>query len=208
MEVPKPRPVADARSGGFWSSAARHELSIQRCTNCRRLPPPVVVCPACLSTTAGFSFVPVSGRGRLRTWTIMRDAFLPGFKTTFHGSSPRSNWTTPRGPTGRQNVGNAETPLSKLVIHSHLLQRFGSWHVPSHLQVGDVVRQEAGKLNSPVAIVGYSLSGVQRRSSRPLGTLAIETALAAILDAGLGCPGHRRVHNRVRAPSSGRSTCP
>ena len=82
MEVPKPRPIADARSEGFWSSAARHELSIQQCANCLRLThPPVIICPACLSTTAGFSFVPVSGRGRLRTWTIMRDAFLPGFKS-------------------------------------------------------------------------------------------------------------------------------
>jgi uncharacterized OB-fold protein len=40
----------------------------------------MVVYPACLSPAAQFSFVPVSQRGRLRTWTIMRDAFLPGFR--------------------------------------------------------------------------------------------------------------------------------
>ena len=42
-----------------------------------------------------------------------------------------------------------------------------------------------GGLRSPVAVVGYGLSPVERRSSRSLGVLAVETALAAIEDAGL-----------------------
>jgi len=42
-----------------------------------------------------------------------------------------------------------------------------------------------GRLRSPVAIVGYGLSPIERRSSKPLGVLAVETALAAIGDAGL-----------------------
>ena len=40
-------------------------------------------------------------------------------------------------------------------------------------------------LRSQVAIVGYGLSGISRRSPRPLGALAVETALEAISDAGL-----------------------
>lgn len=41
------------------------------------------------------------------------------------------------------------------------------------------------RLGSPAAIVGYGMSPVERRSSRPLGVVAVETALAAIADAGL-----------------------
>jgi acetyl-CoA acetyltransferase len=39
--------------------------------------------------------------------------------------------------------------------------------------------------NNEVAIAGYAISPVERRSNRPLGILAVETALAAIRDAGL-----------------------
>jgi len=77
----KPLPVPDLLSEGFWSAAARHILALQRCDSCGRIAhPPVVICPACHSGEARFTFVPVSGRGRLKTWTIMRDAFLPAFR--------------------------------------------------------------------------------------------------------------------------------
>ena len=80
-EMTKPLPVPDPRSAGFWSAAARHVLALQRCDSCGRIAhPPVVICPACLSDEARFTFVPISGRGRLRTWTVMRDAFLPAFR--------------------------------------------------------------------------------------------------------------------------------
>jgi acetyl-CoA acetyltransferase len=39
--------------------------------------------------------------------------------------------------------------------------------------------------NSEVAIAGYAISPVERHSGRPLGALALDTALAAIGDAGL-----------------------
>jgi uncharacterized OB-fold protein len=81
VEIAKPLPLPDQGTEPFWTAAARHVLTVQRCESCGRLAhPPVVVCPGCLSPTPEFSFVPVSGRGRLATWTIMRDAFLPGFK--------------------------------------------------------------------------------------------------------------------------------
>jgi uncharacterized protein len=41
--------------------------------------PPDVVCPSCGSTDPQFRFVPVSGRGTLRSWTVVRQTFLPGF---------------------------------------------------------------------------------------------------------------------------------
>ena len=41
--------------------------------------PPDVVCPHCGTTEPAFAFVPVSGRGTVRSWTVVRQAFLPGF---------------------------------------------------------------------------------------------------------------------------------
>jgi len=78
---PKPLPRPDAISQGYWDAAVRHELAIQRCDHCGWFThPPDVVCANCLSPDPSFSFVPVSGRGTIRSWTVMRDAFLPGFR--------------------------------------------------------------------------------------------------------------------------------
>ena len=41
--------------------------------------PPDVVCPHCHSTDPDFMFTPVSGRGAVRSWTVMHQSFLPGF---------------------------------------------------------------------------------------------------------------------------------
>jgi uncharacterized protein len=80
-DIPKPVPAPDPESEGFWNAAAQHTLTVQRCDSCGRLAhPPVVMCPGCLSVNPQFTFVPVGTRGRIKTWTIMRDAFLPGFK--------------------------------------------------------------------------------------------------------------------------------
>ena len=83
METPtvsKPVPVPDERSKAFWEAAANHVLAIQRCTNCGFYShPPVDICHNCLSSDRSFRFEPVSGRAIVRTWTIVRDAFLAGF---------------------------------------------------------------------------------------------------------------------------------
>ena len=77
----KPVPVPDVVSEGFWRAAASHVLAIQRCSVCGWYShPPDVVCVNCLSAERSFRYEPVCGRGRLRSWTVMRDAFLPGFK--------------------------------------------------------------------------------------------------------------------------------
>lgn len=76
----KPVPVPDAQSVGYWDAAARHVLAIARCGRCGTFThPPGVVCPHCLSTEPEFSFVPVDGAGTVRSWTVLRDSFLPGF---------------------------------------------------------------------------------------------------------------------------------
>jgi uncharacterized protein len=53
---------------------------VARCSGCRWWTlPPDVVCPHCRSTDPAYVFEPVSGRGAVRSWTIMRQSALPGF---------------------------------------------------------------------------------------------------------------------------------
>jgi uncharacterized protein len=80
VEATKPLPVPDAQSEEFWRAAAKHNLAIQQCSSCRRFAhPPVVVCPGCLSPDASFVFEIVTGSGWIRSWTVIRQAFLPAF---------------------------------------------------------------------------------------------------------------------------------
>ena len=80
VDHPRPVPLSDARSAGFWEAAAGHRLTVQRCENCGWLSyPPDVMCARCLSAKGPFVWHPVSGQGTLRSWTTIRTAFLPGF---------------------------------------------------------------------------------------------------------------------------------
>jgi hypothetical protein len=55
-------------------------LAIARCSRCRTFTvPPDQTCPHCGSTDPDFAFEPVSGRGTVRSWTIVRQSALPGF---------------------------------------------------------------------------------------------------------------------------------
>lgn len=81
MTPGKPLPVADDGSTGYWDAAARGELALPRCSACGHVTmPPTVVCRECGSTDAGFAYVGVNGSGTVRSWTVVRDAFLHGFE--------------------------------------------------------------------------------------------------------------------------------
>lgn len=76
----RPVPVPDEGSAPYWAAAAQHVLTVARCGQCGTLTlPPDVVCTACGSTEPGYVFTPVSGRAVVRSWTVVRQAFLPGF---------------------------------------------------------------------------------------------------------------------------------
>ena len=76
----RPVPVPDERSAPYWEAAARHELVVAKCSACEAFTvPPDVACPSCGSTRPDFVFTPVSGCGVVRSWTVMRQSFLPGF---------------------------------------------------------------------------------------------------------------------------------
>lgn len=76
----KPVPVPDALSAGYWAAAARRELAIARCPVCSTFSiPPDTVCRTCSNTDRPFEYQVVSGNGSVRSWTVIRMAFLPGF---------------------------------------------------------------------------------------------------------------------------------
>ena len=80
----RPVPVPDEGSAPFWHAAAHGELVLPRCSNCSAFAmPPEPVCPRCGSLDPAWTFDPVSGRGAIRSWTIVRQAFLPGLEVPF-----------------------------------------------------------------------------------------------------------------------------
>jgi hypothetical protein len=76
----RPVPVPDEVSAPFWEAAARHVLALARCASCGAFThPPDAECRACGSAEPGFEFVEVDGAGTVRSWTVVRQSFLPGF---------------------------------------------------------------------------------------------------------------------------------
>lgn len=77
LEKPGVQPTALTRP--YWDAAAEGRLAIQRCGSCRRwvhFPRPR--CPSCGS--AALAFEPVSGRGKVETFTVIHRSFVPGFE--------------------------------------------------------------------------------------------------------------------------------
>ena len=80
ITTPKPIPVPDEASKEFWAASANHILTTQKCEACGWLAyPPKPTCVNCRADPPVFSWQAVSGFGRVKTWTVMRTAFLPGF---------------------------------------------------------------------------------------------------------------------------------
>ncbi|MBV8360226.1 MAG: OB-fold domain-containing protein [Deltaproteobacteria bacterium] len=76
----KPIPSPDEITRPFWEAAREQRLVIQRCTTCNYYNhPPRTVCDSCLSQE--LCFEPVSGRGRIHTFTVMHQRDVPGFES-------------------------------------------------------------------------------------------------------------------------------
>jgi uncharacterized OB-fold protein len=74
----KPIPAITPEMKPFFAAAKRHELVIQRCTQCgtHRFPAREI-CSSCLSREA--SWVKVSGAGEVFSYNIMHQVYHPGF---------------------------------------------------------------------------------------------------------------------------------
>jgi uncharacterized protein len=75
----RPLPVPDELTQDYWSGAARHQLTIQRCAGCSTyIHPPRAACRCCQS----LDLVPtvVSGKGSVYSYTVTHTPFVPFFE--------------------------------------------------------------------------------------------------------------------------------
>ncbi len=73
----RPLPSLQGYSGEFYGWCGKQELRFQRCGACETFRhPPRPLCPNCQSSNA--QWVPVSGKGKVHTWTTVRQALHPG----------------------------------------------------------------------------------------------------------------------------------
>ena len=75
----RPLPETDVVTAPFWEAAKRHELSLQRCrAGDHRFMYPRIFCPVCYSDD--LEWAPVSGKGRVYTFTVVHQAGHPFFQ--------------------------------------------------------------------------------------------------------------------------------
>ncbi|GCD44290.1 DNA-binding protein [Streptomyces paromomycinus] len=75
---PHPRPVVNRDNAGFWDGVARHELLIQRCTDCATLRFPWL--PGCNSCGGeGWDTVAATGSGTVFSYVVMHHPPFPAF---------------------------------------------------------------------------------------------------------------------------------
>jgi uncharacterized OB-fold protein len=74
-----PGPTNSPLDAPFWQAAADHRFVLQHCSDCRRwVFYPRQICPHCWSRN--LSFAPASGRGRLKTWSVIHRPGHPGWE--------------------------------------------------------------------------------------------------------------------------------
>lgn len=75
--LPRPLPAIDKDSAAFWTGGKDGQLLIHRCGDCGYyVHPPVRFCPKCESRAVAPQ--PVSGRGRIYTYSINYKQWVPG----------------------------------------------------------------------------------------------------------------------------------
>ena len=75
-------PALEKQTSYFWTGGAKGQLLIARCDQCRLYQhPPLQRCAACGS--GSFTPSPVSGRGRVATFTVNHEPWLPGLAVPF-----------------------------------------------------------------------------------------------------------------------------
>ena len=73
----RPLPALEPLTEPFWRACRQGTLQFLRCTRCARyLHPPRPVCPRCRESS--LQWTPVSGRGRVHSFTVNHKAWYPG----------------------------------------------------------------------------------------------------------------------------------
>ena len=70
-EYKKPLPIPDPDTKEYWEGCKRHELLLQRCSQCGSYRfPPSPMCHEC--TSMSFEWTRISGEGRLYSWMVVQ----------------------------------------------------------------------------------------------------------------------------------------
>lgn len=78
----RPLPLLDTQTGYYWTGGAEGRLLIQRCGRCGTYQhPPLPRCPGC--GRDDLAPTPVSGHGRVATFTINHERWLPDLAVPF-----------------------------------------------------------------------------------------------------------------------------
>jgi len=81
-EAPRKLPALTPDTEAFWTGGKDGQLLIQRCSSCLRYQhPPQPLCPACRTET--MAPAAVSGRGKVKTFTVNHQQWLPDQDPTF-----------------------------------------------------------------------------------------------------------------------------
>lgn len=82
MSSARKLPELEPETAFFWTAGAEGRLKIMRCGDCGRYQhPPLPRCPACHGEDMAPE--PVSGRGRIATFTINHERWLPDLEVPF-----------------------------------------------------------------------------------------------------------------------------
>ena len=80
QDIKRPVPASNALTEPFWAATKEHKLVVQHCTGCDKLVwYPREICPGCW-TMEGIEWQELSGKGRLHTYTVIRQAADPWFQ--------------------------------------------------------------------------------------------------------------------------------
>ena len=214
----RPLPVPDESSAPYWAAAADHVLAVARCGRCGTLTlPPDVVCSRVARTDPEYRVR--SGErasGVVRSWTVVRQAFLPGFDDDLPFVLVDVELAE---QAGLRLIGRLLDGVDAELRHRRPgaggLRGSDGRNRRPRVRVGamnDASRQSATGSRSSATRTARS----QRRSDRALGAVAVDTARAAIADAGLDRGTGRRIRQlepATRAPAATRrstasASCP
>ncbi len=79
MAATIPLPEIDEFNKEYWEGCKRHELLVQRCSDCGRLRfPPRPMCPECMSFKV--TWTKMSGKAKVMSWCVAHPPVLPAFQ--------------------------------------------------------------------------------------------------------------------------------
>ena len=140
------------------------------------------------ATDPDFVFVPVSGRGVVRSWTVVRQSFLPGFDDDlpFVLVDVELDEQADLRIIGRLRRRPRRRTCTSAIAVVVAFEDLAPGVVGPGVRVGRRRERPDRRRRDQVAIVGYAHSpGASATPAAPLGACAIDTARAAIADAGL-----------------------